>query len=119
MKKDKLWLAKIAPVSYRSNWGSLTYDWSYSQHELHLTVFKAERGAFEVAVYDEDNKELVKEVWEGYPGFVQDTLVLAFPNEGKNTRKGDDGMYYPLPGKFRLVVKLGAEEKEQIITIRK
>ena len=119
IKNEELWIAKISPVKYRSTWGSLDYEWSTVQHELEITIFKSNFIPFEVIVSDEDGKELLKEVWEGSAGFVQNELVLAFPNEGKNTRKGDDGMYYPLPGKFTLTVKSIGLEKEQTITIRK
>jgi hypothetical protein len=119
IKSNKIWLAKISPVKYRGSWGSRGYNWDYIQLELQLTVFKESDAPFEILVQDKDGKELLKEVWEGKAGFVQDTLALAFPNEGTDTRAGDDGMYYPLPGTFKVIVRFAGEEFSQELKVKK
>ena len=55
---------------------------------------------------------------EAVKGYNKTKIELNFDeNPNENLRKGEDGKYYPIKGKYTILVKNGNEEREREFVI--
>ena len=107
----------IEKMKYRNNWGKRQYDWGIAVPSLEVEFFAINKGELELQILT-NGKVLKSKKIEAVKGYNKTKIELNFDeNPNENLRKGEDGKYYPIKGKYTILVKNGNEEREREFVI--
>jgi len=107
----------IDKIKHRNGWGKRQYDWAIAVPSVEVEFFATQKGEAEVQVLA-NGKLLKSEKTEAVKGYNKVKIELNFDeNPNEDLRKGEDGKYYPIKGKYTVEVKSGRKEKQMEFVI--
>lgn len=135
---DKLTLFQLEEVSFRNRWGSSWSKWGDPNiPEFPIPLYSPKGGTARITVFTEKGTELIameREFQKGinYPNYdlsVDPDFNKIYFEEwqaGDDSKTpmdsyepGDNGVYYLLPGTYKIKVSIGQEEVEGNLIIKK
>jgi hypothetical protein len=106
------YLLQIPNLKERPSWGTKRFNWEYYYPSVEVEFFVSSKETVEIQMIGANGEVLVNEEFLAVKGYNKSSIELKRTKKHESFVEGENKMYYPSPGEYKIRIISGNQQKE-------